>query len=249
MLATEAEAALKTAVEHLGTNPARVEQAERERNWLQDCVAEFFGMVAPDAIHKQDVLVRAAHQGKDAVVEQLLAANVDPDAVASKSETAGDLGGRTALAACVITGHVLVLELLLGKDADIEKAERGRDRPLMIAALRGQAACVERLLEAGASFNAQNEDGHTALICAVSNGHERVVKVLLQAKCDVDLPDSLGNTPLMVAAYYNRLDLVKMLLEVNANKGLGDKNARTALQIAEDHGHSETVALLMHDNM
>ena len=140
MLATEAEAALKTAVEHLGTNPARVEQAEHERNRLQDCVEELFRMVAPDAIRKQDVLVRAAHQGRDAVVEQLLAANVDPDAVASESETAGGVGGWTALTACVIGGHMLVLELLLGKDADIETAERGGDRPLVLAALQGQAA-------------------------------------------------------------------------------------------------------------
>ena len=234
MLATEAEAALKTAVEHLGTNPARVEQAERKRNRLQDCVEELFGMVAPDTIRKQDVLVRAAHQGRDAVVEQLLAANVDPDAVASESETAGGLSGWTALTACVTAGHVLVLELLLDKDADIEKAERGGDRPLMLAAFSGQAACVERLLEAGASFNAQDEDGLTALICAVSRDHETVVKALLQAKCNVDLPDRLGNTPLMVAAYHNRLDVTKMLLGANANKGLVDVNARTALQIAED---------------
>ena len=248
MLATETEAALRTAVEHLGTNPARVEQAERQRNRLQECVAELLGMVAPDAIHRQDVLVRTAHQGKDAVVEQLLAANVDPDAVASESETAGGLSGWTALTACVTAGHVLVLELLLDKDADIEKAERGGDRPLMLAAFSGQAACVERLLEAGASFNAQDEDGLTALICAVSRDHETVVKALLQAKCNVDLPDRLGNTPLMVAAYHNRLDVAKMLLGANANKGLVDVNARTALQIAEDQGHSETVALLIHDN-
>ena len=248
MLATEAEAALKTAVEHLGTNPARVEQVGRERNRLQDCVEELFRMVAPDAIRKQDVLVRAALLGRDAVVEQLLAANVDPDAVASESETAGGLDGWTALTACVIGGHMLVLELLLGKDADIEKAERGGDRPLMLAALRGQAACVERLLEAGASFNAQNKDGHTALTCAVSNGHQTVVKALLQAKCDVDLPDNLGNTPLMVAAYHNRLYLLKMLLEANANKGMGDMNGRTALQLAEECDHTETVnTLLMHD--
>ena len=99
MLATEAEAALKTAVEHLGTNPACVEQVERERNRLQDCVEELFRIVAPDAIRKQDLLVRAAHLGRDAVVEQLLAANVDPDAVASESETADGLCGWTALTA------------------------------------------------------------------------------------------------------------------------------------------------------
>ena len=238
---TEAEAAraaLTMAVAHLGTNPARVEQAERDRDRVQEVVEDVFSTLSEE--QKQNTFVRAAYEGRDATVERLLAAGVDLDVMAR----AGNGVRHTALEACVIRGHMTVLELLLGKDADVEKATRFGARPLMIAALYGQATCARRLLEAGAAVNAQNENGDTALLHAAWKGHKQVVEALLQAGCDVDLPNRRGRTPLMKAATNNRLGVAKMLLEANANKGLMNVQNRTALQIAEDCGHSEIVALL-----
>ena len=67
-----------------------------------------------EGTEKQDLLVRATDEEKDAAVERLLVAGVDRDAVASEALEDHNLDGDTALIACVGGGHVPVLELLLG---------------------------------------------------------------------------------------------------------------------------------------
>ena len=215
-----ARLALEVAVQQLGTNPARVEQAERERDrsvawaerdrdWSREAVADFLEMM--DDTEKRDFLVQAAAEGKDKAAERLLAAGVDPDAVGTGVLADIDLEGDTALVACAWNGHTSVLELLLDKDADVNKAGCQGTRPLNAAAVSGHVSCVKRLLQAGAAINAQNDYGDTALSRAAYEGDEDTVKMLLDAGADTTLTDDCG---------------------------------RTALQLAKAEGHSRIVALL-----
>jgi len=242
---TEAEAArraLDVAAQLLGTNPARVEQAERQRDRWRGILTDLLEIQTDT--QKQDTLVRAARDGKDGVVGWLLAAGVDPSATASAALAEVDLDGDTALTACVKGGHVESLELLLCADAKVERQGRGGASPLALAAYHGQAACVERLLGAGAAADAQNRDGDTPLLYAIVGGHEEVVAALLRAGCGVDLWNSRGVTPLTMAARLDRAGIVERLLEAGADRRRRNIKGKTALQLAQTRGYEEVVALL-----
>ena len=95
-----ARRALEVAVQQLGTNPALVERAERDRDQSQEAATFFLEMAAPTDAKKRDLLVRAAREGREGAVKWLLAAGVDPDAVGSEALEEIGQCGCTALIAC-----------------------------------------------------------------------------------------------------------------------------------------------------
>ena len=106
---------------------------------------EYMLGVLPDE-QKREMLVRAAHEGSDAAVEQLLATGVDPDATASfelhYNSAELDLEDismdkDTALTACAYSWHTWVLELMLVNGTDIEKTNGHGKTPLIAAAYGG----------------------------------------------------------------------------------------------------------------
>ena len=242
--------ALLLAVQALGVNAERVQEAERkqaeaehERDAAVQLLMTLLGKL--EGVRRQDMLVLAAEKGSTAVVEKLLNDDdVDKDAEGSQALEEEELQGETALVAAAWRGQTRCLELLLAAGADADKVNWTGSTPLISAACYGHLACVERLLEAGADKDAQNADGSTALRCAAYNGNEAVVEVLLAAGCSVDLPTNDGMTPLMFAARFNHAGTVKILLEAGADKTLVDRNERTALSYAEQNGHDTVAALL-----
>ena len=176
---TKAEAArraLDVAGQLMGTNPARVEQAESRHERMREGLEYMLG-VLPDE-QEREMLVRAAHEGSDTAVEQLLATGVDPDATASfelrYNSAELDLediimNKDTALTAFAYTGHIRALKLLLASGADIEKANGRRKIPLVAAAYGGDVACIGRLLEEGAAVDMKDNAYCTALDWAASD--------------------------------------------------------------------------------
>ena len=242
--------ALLLAVQALGVNAERVQEAEkkqaeaeRERDVAVQLLTTLLGKL--EDVWKQDVLVLAADKGSTAVVEELLKDDdVDKDGEGSEALEEEVLDGDTALGAAALKGQTRCLELLLAAGADADKADGYGSTPLIIAADGAQLACVERLLKAGADKDAQDTDGETALLYAAWNGHEAVVEVLLAAGCSVNLPDNADGTPLMVAARFNHAGTVKILLEAGEDKTLVNGKKRTALSYAEENGNDAVAALL-----
>ena len=73
-----------------------------------------------------------------------------------------------------------MMEKLLGRDADIEKAAFHTGRTaLQMAAAQGHEDAVQLLLRGGADIDATDKFGHTALGLAAQNGHKEVVELLV----------------------------------------------------------------------
>ncbi|RMG95704.1 MAG: hypothetical protein D6705_12990 [Deltaproteobacteria bacterium] len=87
--------------------------------------------------------------------------------------------GRTALAWAAAEGHLAVVDLLLGRGADPNAADREGHTPLHLAAEAGAASVVRRLLAAGADPTLRDGGGATPCERAV----RREVAEILAGRC------------------------------------------------------------------
>ena len=215
-----ARMALELAIRVMGTHPARVEAAERERDAAErereEALKTLRDVLTDEA--KDDALVIAAHRGNGPAVAQLLVAGANPDAVGSEAlegsdELGGDvLVGGTPLKCAIYQEHRGVVEQLLTAGANLEGGDRHGIRPLMAAAANGDTNFVERLLEANVAVDARDGAGQSALHWAtMSFGYPnadtqdcdrravRIIAMLLQAGADRTLVDNEGETALQRA--------------------------------------------------
>ncbi|PQE26447.1 Ankyrin repeat-containing domain protein [Rutstroemia sp. NJR-2017a BBW] len=98
--------------------------------------------------------------------------------------------GRTALYFACQKGNIALVELLLGKGADVGGKSSEWNIPLYLACKRGYNSIVKVLLENGAKPNYKNGEMHGPLYYAVRNKHIDVVKILLER----------GTEPLAISA-------------------------------------------------
>ena len=185
----EAREALELAIAEMGTNTAKVEDAERrceKAERQRDEGHNLLIMLASDE-QKRNALVVAVTLGIEPLVARLIGVDVDPDSVGSPAiglnlvwdlaegatnsmgwdmtspEVTG-LQGGTPLCAAIKADELGVLELLLNAGANIEmEAPNLRHKPLMQAAYYARPACIRRLLAAGVQVDAVNSQGRTAL--------------------------------------------------------------------------------------
>ncbi len=158
-------------------------------------------------------LALAAKNGNAAIIEQLVAAGVDPndprqavnagetplmhaarsgrvEAVRALAQAGADLdaqegwNGQSALMWSAAEGHVPVVEILIAAGADVHARSNTGATPLLFAARKGSLGAVRTLLAAGADVNETRPDGAAPLLAAVVNGHEDLVDLLLTAGAD-----------------------------------------------------------------
>ena len=170
-------------------------------------------------------LALASKNGNAAIIEQLVAAGVDPndprqsvnagetplmhaarsgqvEAVRALVRAGADLdaqerwNGQSALMWAAAEGHVPVVETLIAADADIHARSNSGTNPLLFAVRKGNGAAVRALLAAGADVNGRRPDGATPLLVAVINGHEDLVDLLLQRGAD---PNAEGGSTRLTA--------------------------------------------------
>jgi ankyrin repeat protein len=85
------------------------------------------------------------------------------------------------------------------------------NRPLKIAAVRGDIRAIEMLVAAGAELDARNEHGYTALQHAVEQGHLPAVQRLVELGASTDVLTDDGFTPLQEAEILKHHDIVAFL--------------------------------------
>jgi uncharacterized protein len=138
--------------------------------------------------------------------------------------------------------------VLLDHGADVARAVRDGETPLMAAARSGNQEAVQLLLERGSDPNAaETLGGQTALMWAAAEGHLEIVNALLGAGADPNLKartseltkrsmrtdfPSGGFTALMWAARDGEEDMVRRLVEAGADVNLTNGDGATALMLA-----------------
>ena len=150
----------------------------------------------------------AARKGHAAMVQLLLAAGAEVEAVSREGEERRCGLQRQA-------GHVEVMRVLLAAGAAVDRASRLGITPLMAAAQNGQLSVLHALLDAGASLEAADRHAFTALTCAAGGGHGPCVAALLAAGAAVDRAGG-DTTPLTPAAANHHPAAVARLLAAGA---------------------------------
>jgi ankyrin repeat protein len=127
----------------------------------------------------QTALHKAGASGSKELVERLLAAGADKDAV--------DAEGATPLWLAAAAGHAQLVPHLAGPGSinqptrEIDHWIRpGRVSPLLAAVEHGWRSAVEALLAAGAALDSCDQAGRNALGLAALRGHTPVVRLLLE---------------------------------------------------------------------
>jgi len=141
-------------------------------------------------------------------------------------------------------GDIPMMELLVSRGADVNKANALGERALMHAAWRGKLEAVRWLLARGARVNAEPMRW-SALHYAVFAGHWEVANVLLLAGADINARIANGSSVLMMAVYEGHEALVRRLLARGADPGIKNDRGDGALEWAfkfQRHGIARLVA-------
>jgi len=166
-----------------------------------------------------DALFDAAYKGSQVAV-QLLIELPDADFV-PRSEYSNAL--------CVATekGHEGVVQMLLGKGADVNTSPGA----LAAAALNQDEALLRELLENGADINASGGYYGNALQCAVYRENKLLVELLLDNGADINASGTRNGNALEMAVERGNDVIVRLLLDRGAEpdtRGGRHGNARQA---------------------
>jgi cytohesin len=139
-----------------------------------------------------------------------------------------------------------VVELLIGKGADVNAKNKDGMTPLHWAAIHHHEDIMESLLAKGADVDPRNLAGWTPLGYAVEPRDYDIAKLLLAHGASVNARhiDSLFQTPLHEAADMGSYEIVKLLLANKADVNLRDINGFTPLSLAVHNSHKDVAELL-----
>ena len=174
------------------------------------------------------ILVRAAHEGHQEIVEMLLDTGADINAT-GRSWTPDD----SALYAAADRGHTDIATLLVDRGADVNQLNSLGETALMAAASRAYPEIVTLLLENGAQTDIQTTQstrgwrigtepaGATALHVAAYGGYGtpenslETVRLLIDSGASLEIKDAEGRTPLDIA----EPQIAELLREAGAQGG------------------------------
>jgi ankyrin repeat protein len=174
-----------------------------------------------------EAMIRAANKEKDlTLVQELL------DAGANINGRLAEVG-TTALGWAACGGHIILMNYLLERGANVDMAANGDCTALMCAAGMGQPDAVELLLARGASANAPQPGNYSPLHAGTYGGNDKVVRLLLKAGAEVNTQTTegqfgqywfylpyCGETPLHNAMAYGSREMIEMLLAAGADIGM-----------------------------
>ncbi|QGI99151.1 hypothetical protein CEK26_012220 [Fusarium fujikuroi] len=156
------------------------------------------------------------------------------------------MGGFIPLLWAAANGKNAILQLLIGKGADLEVRNPDNSyTALMYAAVYGRVSAVKYLLDSGAMLEAQDKYTYTPLALAASVGHEAIASLLLEKGADIEARTSDGSTPLSIAARKGKDGVVKVLLEKGANVEAENQAGDSPLLRACNYGHMDVIQKLI----
>lgn len=182
-------------------------------------------------------LLRAAAAGVVDAAREALDKGAKPDAASP---------GLTALAAAALYGHREVVDLLLGRGANINGADTQYGRtPLHLALVGGEPEIAEALIQAGAAADPRTLAGYTPLMYAAIGGHSGLISTLQERGADINAKTSDGETALIFAAQCGSIEMVGLLLDKKADLDAQTRQGWTALMHALDNEHADVARSLL----
>lgn len=88
-----------------------------------------------------------------------------------------------------------LIKFLIKRGADVNKANRKNESPLMRASEFGNLNLVDLLLAHGAEVNAKDNEGSTALHKACQENNRQVMSLLIQRGAEISVENESGQTP------------------------------------------------------
>ncbi len=156
-------------------------------------------------------------------VRAWLDAGMDPDFLADRV--------GTGLMFAAWHGDLAMMELLVSRGADVNKANDLGESALMHAAWRGHLEAVKWLLAKGARVNS-GPMRWSALHYAVFAGNWEVANQLLLNGADINARSTNGSSVLMMAVYEGHEPIVRRLLARGADPGIKNDRGDGALEWA-----------------
>ena len=187
----------------------------------------------------------AATNGNAAMIEKLLKAGEDANAVVSET-------GDTVLMLAARTGKPDAVAMLLNHGADVNKTNATGQTALMWAASERNSAAVQVLIEHRADLSIKTHaapppkpmdtifsapfpvGGMTALLFAARQNDLKSASLLIGAGADVKESAQDGTSPILVAILNGHYALANFLLEKGADPNAVDGKGRAALYAAVD---------------
>lgn len=169
------------------------------------------------------MLAWAAQNGNAAVVQALIDAKADLNAV--------DGIGHTALMRAADMSQHSVLEVLVKAGADLNHKTAEGKSALSLAVSNSSLESVRILAKAGADVNVVDNDGYAPILTAAQNGSVEIINELAAAKADLNFSNIIY-TPLVYAIEQENKDLTEVLLKAGANPNAKSKNGRVPLIVA-----------------
>ncbi len=154
---------------------------------------------------------------------------------------------RTLLYGASLSGHLEIVEWLLGRGANPNVRNGYGRTALHPAAQFGHAEVCRLLLQHKTYNNAQSNDGKTPLHLASQEGHVNVARLLLERGADVNAQDNTRYTPFHHASMFGCLEVARLLVEHGADIAAEDDEGKTAFQVASEKGHHD-IAKFLWDN-
>ncbi|KAJ8688189.1 hypothetical protein QAD02_023984 [Eretmocerus hayati] len=169
-------------------------------------------------------LHHAAHLGRDDLVKILLTAGASPHSFDS-------LIGNTPLLEVISAEDVTqsqrldIMEQLIAAGADINAANRLKDRGVHLACQREDKEVLEWLLAHGAGLHDANENGYTAMLIAAKIQNMELLRWLVDKGSDINHVNGYGvndddtkpMTALHIAVMNDNMEMLRYLLEHGAN--------------------------------
>ena len=181
-------------------------------------------------------LTLASQRGDIEAVQLLL------DAGAALEAQSGD---GTPLMVAVYHNQPAVLNLLLAKGADPNKARNDKGETALMHAAVSNVETVKLLLAAGADVNAKGKAGGTALMWAAERDQTVIARMLLDAGADIESKTQRGRTALIVAAITGSVDTARLLIQRGARIDVLDEDNRSAVAHASERLKGEDRARML----
>jgi ankyrin repeat protein len=141
-------------------------------------------------------------------------------------------------------GYLSIVQILLGRKADVNAVQNHGCTAILLALERGHLSVVSVLLNAGADINRANHDGTTPLMSALRKGNREQVFQFLDRGAVLNKANHDGETVLMEACKIGDVAIVELFISKGAYITMKNQKGSTPLMIAARHGHLRVLEIL-----